>query len=142
MTSENRFRVVFGVSAFLSVASIPIAIYCTGRAADAGRGGALAFALSLAIMFLSRSYGTRVYNALTEDAEQIEADLATITNAKREPTSDIRGQVMALSNKARIDAAAQSLQNKYLAWSTGIGTLAWGFGDLVAERFMQAPPPV
>jgi hypothetical protein len=139
MSTETRFRIVLLVAILLSLGSIPVAVYVTGSAQDGGRGGALAVALSFTVLFLSRGYGTTVYNILTKEAQEVDQTLKKIRGEKGSATLTPAQKIDALISKTKIDATLQHTQNVYLAWSSGIGTIAWGFGDIPAQWLIGAP---
>lgn len=118
----------------LSVGGVAYSIFISHKSVDAGRGGALAVALSFATLFLSRGYGDRVYSILTVDADtasQLVAKLrGEVDDKAKLVTADQK--LDALFTKIQIDAGDQQVQNFYLAWSSVVGTIFWGFGDLLA----------
>ena len=133
-TTKGRFRVVLAASIILCAGGVAVAALVTKNAQDGGRGGAAAVALSFVILFLSRGYGTKIYEALTKEAATIRANLdALLGNGKNQPAIRIEDKVNALVSKAKIESQTQEIQNFYLAWSSVFGTLTWGFGDIVAK---------
>jgi hypothetical protein len=139
LSVTNRFRIVLAAATFLSVAAVPFGAFVTRSAADGQRGGAIAVALSFIILFLSRGYGTKVYKILTEEVAQVEEDLKTIRGAPERSAVTDGQKIEALVSKTKIDADNQEVQNFYLAWSSGLGTIAWGFGDIPTQWLIGAP---
>jgi hypothetical protein len=78
LTTTQRFGIVLTFAIILSAGGIPFAAFVTKSAQDGGRGGALAVALSFAVLFLSRGYGTKVYDILTKEAQEASAHLKKI----------------------------------------------------------------
>lgn len=92
-----------------------------GSAADGGRGGALAVALTFFMLFAGR--GTA---AAALDAELPAA--ATAQETLEQELARVRASLSAL-----IDWSAQ--EKCHLTISSVFGTLVWGFGDLLAKAF-------
>jgi hypothetical protein len=142
LSTKTRFVIVLCIAVLLSAGSIPFAAYVTKSAQDGGRGGALAVALSFAVLFLSRGYGTKVYDVLTKEAQAVNTNLQKIRGAAGGGALTSDQKIDALVSKTTIDADVQHNQNVYLAWSSGIGTIAWGFGDIAAQWLIGAPAVV
>ena len=64
MTERQTYFLLTIVACMLSVGAIPLAAYVTGNAADGGRGGAIAVALSFAVLFINRDLGTKIFSIL------------------------------------------------------------------------------
>lgn len=128
-----RFRLVLLFSLALSIGGVLVAAYVTKDPQDGGRGGALAVAVSFAVLFLSRGYGSHVYRALTAEAAIVKEHIDKLRKAESTNSSiDANTKIDALLSKARVDSNVQEIQNTYLTWSSVIGTTAWGFGDVLA----------
>jgi hypothetical protein len=103
--------------------------------ADGGRGGAIAVALSLVSLFINRPYGKQIFNFLTQDRKQF---LEQVNTLRSHPSniSDNRSEAEILLEAHiimnNVDVSGQDKQNRFMAVSAGLGTLAWGFGDLVS----------
>ena len=145
MTERERYFVLTAVACVLSIGAIPIAVWLTGNAADGGRGGALAVALSFGVLFLNRNFGSRIYQALTTTAPIVEA-LKELNAAepKRDTgkppdqqITELAERIDALTTSITADSQGQIRQNKFLAVMSVVGTLAWGLGDLAAQCLMQ-----
>ncbi len=97
-----------------SAGGVLYAVVSSGSASDGGRGGAIAVAISFWTLFLGRGTAEKA----------LEVKLPT-----QSPEAEI----------ARVRAAVASMldwQNKekvFLTISSVVGTLAWGFGDIVAR---------
>jgi hypothetical protein len=137
-----KYLVVLAVAIALSVGGIAYAVHGSKNKDDGGRGGALAVAVAFIVLFVSRSQGARVYTILAEEGPEllnrIEAQAGATPDpaAKQADGSPAETKVDALLAKLRTDANEQRIQNIYLALTSVIGTLAWGFGDLIAKRFI------
>jgi hypothetical protein len=83
------------------------------------RGGAITVALSFLILFLRRNHG---YYAQQEIYKSYGLDKA--------PPLEI--QIEAISARLNVNDDGQAKQNKALAWTSCIGTIAWGFGDFAS----------
>jgi hypothetical protein len=80
-----------------------------------GRGGAIAVALSFYLLFIGGDLARRVQNTLQESA-----------------TLDAR--MTGVEANLHIRDLTTKHQNIYLAVSSIVGTIAWGFGDLAAKH--------
>ena len=102
----------------LSGAGIAYAVWF-GMAADGGRGGAIAVGLTFFILFMGRGTAEAALEAplpQTGDAlARLEQELARV-----------RGALAASLDWSRKEKV-------YLTVSSVVGTLAWGFGDVVAK---------
>lgn len=87
-----------------------------GHPSEGGRGGALAVAVTFAMLFLGRS-----------TAERIMED-----NPFKHGGEDAAKQIGHLSKALSALVGWQRKEKPYLAWASVISTLAWGFGDLPA----------
>ena len=127
---------ILALCILLSAGGVYVAVHITHNETDAGRGGAIADALALGVMFLDRSYASRLYAIIkkfqqrTEQNDPSEAvDSAMVLRIARQEV----GSALELVNA---DGRNQKMQNIYLAIATFAGTLTWGFGDLVARLFL------
>jgi hypothetical protein len=148
MPEPLKFWLFFALSLLSSIGGLLYAIYVSGDCMDGQRGGAIGTAAALTLMFIGRDYGAKVYDArvrgLAAVASKIErleqADAKNSSPEKTEPTlSDVRANQESLATAIHIDTAGQKLQNQFLAVATCIGTIVWGFGDLIARHFMRLP---
>jgi len=137
LTTKARLRIVLVVACTLSAGGIFYAAYVTKNPGDAGRGGALAVALSFVVLFLSRGHGTKAYEILTKEAAEVSRNLAKLRASGGADLNE--DKVAAIISKTKIDANVQHVQNVYLAWSSAIGTIAWGFADIVAQWLVGKP---
>jgi hypothetical protein len=136
-SAKQKYSAILIVAIALSAAGVGYAI-CTKNKDDGGRGGALAVALAFAVLFVSRGYGTRVYEILTVEGPEILKRLEESPAAVAEPEKTAAEiKINALLAKERADADDQRIQNIFLACTSVIGTLAWGFGDLVAKKCIE-----
>ena len=156
MSQKQMYLGVFFLSAAISLGGIPFAAYICKSDADAGRGGAIGAALAFLFLFVTNDYGTKLFRAVTKELPELRARVArlkTQTEAPPEVTAPtveanvarleqkinkIESEVSTLVNRIDIDGQGQRAQNIWLAVATVIGTIAWGFGDLVAKYLL--PP--
>ena len=141
-----RYRSIFIINFFLSIGAIGLA--CVYHApADAGKGGAVAVALSLIVLFLGRNESRRLLETLIGSGKKLRVILPVAVVKPLHPNDAaemdrqfvlLQGQVRQLQTdfSALFDDLSQThednrLQNKWMALSAGIGTLAWGFGDWI-----------
>jgi hypothetical protein len=141
MKSESsRYRGVLLLCIVLSVGWI-IASAITNHPADGGRGGAIAVAVSLVVMFLSRGYGSKAFlariSSITseEQLKGIEADTnAPDANARISALEqNVSAIVTAIRTSQDITDSSTRRQSWFLAISSGVGTIAWGFGDWAVQ---------
>lgn len=125
-SQKTLLRVVLGVSVVACTAGIVYAVWY-GRAADGGRGGAVAVAISFAALFASRNTPRDVLE-MTDPAKHGSAAPAELAEGMRR----LRTAMATL-----IDS--QATEKVYLTASSVGGTLVWGFGDLIAAALGAAP---
>lgn len=137
--SQKKRYVIFVIAAIaLSAAGIVIAAF-NSSPADGGRGGALAVAFSFLVLFVRRNYGARVYQAIIEDIpklrEQINAlrENKQLESAHDDGLNELKRQITAIVSRLDTEASGQSVQNIALAVASVVGTIAWGFGDWIAQ---------
>lgn len=125
----------------------------------AGRGGAIAVALSFGALFISRNYGHSFQKLLTQSLPKLKEELDKVMPLKQDPPAEdntdeevkrlkVRVQSLetavnglksfenAISRRLNADAKGYKCQNVYLAMSSIVGTMFWGFGDVFAGWFI------
>lgn len=125
-SQEQKLRLVLAFSLLASVGGIAYAV-CCGTAPDGQRGGALAVAASLLALFAARDTPA----AVLEQGRIFDKKLVLEHGTPLE-----RIDLLRVALAAMVDG--QRLEKKYLTWSSGIGTLVWGFGDWIARWFGAA----
>jgi hypothetical protein len=111
-----------------------------GRPVDAGRGGALAVALAFLTLFMHRSQGDRIFTILADegprllasldpDGEDKEKSAAAQLEKVERGLADLFGAIKATR---RYESRQASRINVHLSAASVVGTLVWGFGDVVA----------
>jgi hypothetical protein len=123
-----RFILVAGASFILSAVGIAIGVYekCP---ADGERGGALATAIAFAALFVRPDYGLRIYE---ERKRKIPADLPK--------NEQLVLEVDAIAQALKLNSKGQKYQNYAIAAASLIGTIIWGFGDLVVSSLIKFFP--
>lgn len=123
-----------------------------------GQGGACAVALAFGALFLTKNYGQRLQTLLTETLPALRATAEEVIPKSRTAQPPIKNddvgslteRVAQLEKTVRTletfdagfkqrlnaDADGQRLQNMYLAFSSIVGTIFWGFGDVFASWFI------
>lgn len=138
--SEKGFFVgLVIVACLVSLAGIFWAAFISGNSDDGGRGGAIAVGLSLFALFGTRNYAAEMYEAMTTNRGDSERRILKLTRPGQQPgTAPVKTdeRVTALVARLQSEAEGQKLQNKCLALSSGVGTIAWGFGDVAAKALM------
>jgi hypothetical protein len=126
-------QLIFAACMILSFGGIYWAVRHTGCDADAGRGGAIADALALVVMFLDRNSAGRLFDVIRSLQE---TRRPTESEEGKDVQSVVRQEIKLVFKLLEADARKQRSQNIYLAGATAVGTLAWGFGDIVARHFI------
>lgn len=138
MSQRWRYRIVVLGAIVLSLGGILIGAFVT-EPADGGRGGAVAVALAFLVLFVRRGYGARVYEAIAKDLPAMREEVRKLrqgtapTAANAEDLAQVKRQVTAIVSRIDTEADGQKIQNRALAWASCIGTIAWGFGDMLAK---------
>ncbi len=138
ISQVTRYTLVVVVSTLLSAGGIAIAVY-RGDPSSGGRGGAIAVAVAFFVLFIRRDYGARVYAAITKDIPKLRAQIASLSKgsepaaANRDGVLETERQITGIVARLATEAKGQKAQNIALALASIIGTLSWGFGDLVAQ---------
>jgi hypothetical protein len=140
--SSRTFRswLLFSFCIAASFIGIIVAIFVTKDPTDGGRGGAIATAAALYYLFLNKSYGRRLFEARTKIIPELIQSFERMGKITPSPESqkEIAETLSAdLSNMFAREAGQQDLQNKFLAWATAIGTVVWGWGDIVTGWGMK-----
>jgi hypothetical protein len=134
--AENRRHILLlCLSLLLSGGGIIGCAYYWHSPADAGRGGALAVAISFFALFANSPHGSRLFLLLTREKENFRRRLSEMREEQPNSPPDIAiltQRLEALLIRVEADVAGQEKQNIFIAWSACIGTLAWGFGDWIA----------
>lgn len=136
------------VSATLSIGGVAYGVCISGDPADGGRGGAVAVAVSFAVLFFSRSNGAELYKILVDEVPKVRAILDAIAGktagtplepmaAFSDRLDQLTKRLNALTKRLEIDSGAQFKQNLFLTISSVIGTLTWGFGDLAVKALAK-----
>ena len=116
-----------------SVGGVIYAVFL-GVAADGGRGGALAVAITFAMLFLDRRT-SKDYLEMPLPADTAEKDIPTDDKALKAHLAGLATN----QNQTRNAFAAMldwgNRQKWPLAISSVIGTVFWGFGDIIAGCF-------
>ncbi len=123
------------LSVLLSVGGVYYAVHVTGCDADAGRGGAIADAISLFLMFLAQSYASRLYRLKARLRERQSKGAAQSVN-RTEVLQIVKDDMIWVLDSMDADARIQRAQNILLALATAVGIAFWGFGDMIARSFI------
>jgi hypothetical protein len=134
------FWLLFFFCIAASFIGIIVAIFVTKDPTDGGRGGAIATAAALYNLFLNKGYGRRLFEARTKIIPELIQSFERM--GKITPAPQLQEEVaktlrVDLSDLFAREAHQQDRQNKFLAWATAIGTIVWGFGDIVAGWGMK-----
>ena len=127
-------QVILALCVMLSFGGIYVAAHFTKCDADAGRGGAIAVGLALGVMFLDRSYASRLFYLIQEFGTDTAQPVGPVDDAA--VRAIVREEISVTLNLLDADARRQKWQNFYLACGTFVGTLSSGFGDVIARIFI------
>ena len=100
----------------------------TNSPTNGTRGGAAADMIALLALFLSRNTGAKVHRSIANQISDIE---------KRSPSAGVKdtlnllaATVTGITFRLNAEADEQRIQNIWLALSTTVATIVWGFGDI------------
>jgi hypothetical protein len=110
--------------------------HCDG---DGGRGGAIADAIALFVIFLDRSNASRFFDLIARFAPVDDQDASPVS--RKDVRSIVRAEIKRYAKLLKRDARRLWWQNFFLAFATFWGTFFWGFGDLIARHWIGKCPP-
>jgi hypothetical protein len=117
-----------------SATGIIYAVFVSHIEEDGQRGGAVGTALSVVFVFLMRAYGMRLYDAAVFLSQQ----QAASSNPDDLPLLSIR--IKNLANAVATDAREAQMANYCLPVATSLAALTCGFGDKIAQHFIELRP--
>lgn len=141
LTEKGTYQLILLVCILFCLAGVAAGVL-TENSSHGGRGGALGVAVSFFSLFALRSYGddlVETYGKRTNQILDLIEDEEGEKDASDERLERLNRGLELLSQKLRVDSLGQKRQNVYLAWSGGISTIFWGFGDIFSCWFMQCP---
>ena len=139
LTEKGTYQSILLVCVLFCLAGVFVSVLI-GDPTHGGRGGALGVAISFFSLFALRSYGDDLvesYGSRTNRILDLIEDEEDAKDASDERLERLNRGIELISHKLRVDSLGQKRQNVYLAWSGGISTVFWGFGDIIACWFMQ-----
>ncbi len=122
------------LSVILSIGGVIVAIKVTHCDGDGGRGGAIADALALLVIFLDRSYASKFMTLIAKFQPDEETNHVPLD--RKHVRAIAVNEIKRFAKLLDSDARRLRLQNAFLAIATFIGTLFWGFGDLIARHYV------
>lgn len=130
------YRLIFFLSIVLSLIGIVVGVLRHSNA-DGQRGGALADMIALYTLFV-RHDDNSAYRVLSIEIPAFRKFLEkfgplTDAQAIRILALDLEAQAASINMQLKDGAERQETQNFWLAWTTVVGTLFWGFGDLPTQ---------
>lgn len=145
-------RALVAAALVLSIGGVAVAVVITGDSPDGGRGGAVAVALTLVAFFLRRDISARLRKAFIETLPGLSADIERLSAASRNtdpgqggPPSPGSGalesvsrRLEAIESSLRVVERSEQTMDRYVAVAAAVGTLFWGFGDVVAAWVLAA----
>ena len=134
-SQARLYSLGIGCSIFASVGGVLYGAFVSKKCVDGQRGGAIGTAAVFLILFLSRNYGEYVYEAILDIRPHLRSRMDALS--KPGPVEvfsqeDLTWLTIAILGKLKVAASEQQTQNVYIAIASVIGTLAWGFGDIIA----------
>ena len=139
---STRLRSLFALCAVSCLGGM-VAGAAVGDELWGQRGGAIAVAISFVALFQTRSDGLRTFRLLTSGREKVEQAIseihAELRGERAAPSTPRSAEYLASALAARLksDAADVRLVNRWLAACSVLGTLVWGFGDLVVRALIE-----
>ena len=138
VTTTNRYLSVVICSIIISVAGVLYGIY-SGKAEHGARGGAIATILSLTSLLINRKYDVYAFNSACDMAEVdnlTETDFSPDFNPELITFDKFRFIFQSwIGAKSRSDKE----KNIYIIVASLFGTFFWGFGDVIAAKFIHQP---
>ena len=129
------YRIIFLLSSGIAISWIIVSAYAANTD-GAERGGAIAVAIAFGSLFVSRGYGLKGYEIVTEGRKQLKALTTQNTNPNKNDEvaslEDLNQKLDALFVAMQTNEKSQKKQNSYIAASSVVGTICWGFGDIIA----------
>jgi len=127
------YRLIFFLSIILSLTGIVVGVF-RQKDADGQRGGAIADMIALYILFVRHDENS-AYRVLSIEIPAFRKFLQkfgplTDAQAIRILALDLEAQTASINMQLKEGSERQETQNFWLAWTTIVGTLFWGFGDL------------
>lgn len=123
-------------SVALSAAGVVYAV-CCGVAADGGRGGALAVALTFYMLFVGRGTPKSALEVeIPVTAPSVEE--APLEAPGSQDPDKLKMEVARVRNAIASMLDWQGKEKVYLTISSVVGTITWGFGDIFAAWFGAA----
>lgn len=144
LEKTKMWALVAGSSA-LSVGGVAVAALVTADPVDGGRGGALAVALTLVAFFLRKDVNEKLRLTFTRTLPELRAAIDEFSGAPEREKTKVPAAGPIVTPTQRLDAIETSLRvteqseqrmDRYVAAAAVIGTLFWGFGDIVAKWFL------
>lgn len=135
---RTRHKIVLFVAAGFALGGILIGAFWVGPE-HGGRGGAMAVALSFAYLFTQKDYSERVYTTIMKKSKRLD-DIFDRWDKENEKSGVVRGlqhEIRALRKSMRAQEKGNREQNKFSAIAAVVGTVAWGFGDLMASALLR-----
>jgi hypothetical protein len=142
----RRAWIALGLCVLLSLGGIVV----VDQPGNAGRGGAVAVAVALFILFCSETPGLSTFSLVAVDAANLKTQVKELRELMDEKVTTVPIETRVQNVEIRIDRVckaflgcqtinerALSRNNILLAIGSAIGTLAWGFGD-IAHKWLFA----
>lgn len=123
LSQRRKLQMVLALSLLASFGGVLFAV-CWGVAADGGRGGAIAVALSFVALFAGRNTDQSVLELRKKPDQPAILDPG--------PHASDPERFKALRSALAVHLDTSQSETGYLVAASVIGTLFWGFGDLLA----------
>ena len=140
MFERSFFWIILALCTLSSALGIAYGVHYSS-VNDAGKGGAVADSIALLALFSTRNYAANVYGTLNRSKERVRRILRLRqANQDKKPIDEISGlseKFKTLELRLKIEGDNQYRANIFLAISTIIGTLTWGFGDDIAKYIIE-----
>lgn len=132
--ATKRYILLFGAVVTACVVGVVLA---AARCSfiDGGRGGAVGVAMSLFAIAIRPKIGTDLLDLIDRTAPDFKKTAAEDSGTKRPPLDahELTTRMNAVYTAVSLSSRSERQSVGWLAWSTGVATVFWGFGDIFAR---------
>lgn len=131
--TQYKYIWLFVVCSLISVGWIVVTCVLNWPT-DAGRGGSIGVSIAFAVLFLQRRSRYFAIDIIDDFSDEILDEVKNELNLSEKVQHNIR-RIDALKRDVKRARKSADLENTYLASSSVISTLCWGWGDAVVRAF-------
>lgn len=133
LSLTTTYGLAVSLAAIVSLGGVVWAGLSSTDKSDGGRGGAIAVIVSLCVFFLRRDYSERVIDSTLELYPELAKHIENAAEGYPiEPfsPSEATALLLGMFGRMNVESTEQHGQNITLFWTSFIGTIFWGFGDI------------